>query len=92
MVRASKGFRSGTRCKLKQTIRPTIAKFLREFKIGQNVIIELEPSSHKGMPFHRFKGKVGKIIEKRGKSYIVSIYDGNKLKKVVSRPEHIKAL
>lgn len=92
MVRESKGFRSGTRKKLKQRIRPTITKFLQEFKLGQNVIVELEPSSHKGMPYSRFKGKVGKIVEKRGKSYVVHVYEGKKLKTVISRPEHLKAL
>jgi large subunit ribosomal protein L21e len=93
MVRASRGFRSGTRKKLRQKLsRPAITKFLQEFKIGQRVIIALEPSSHKGMPFPRFKGAMGKIIEKRGKSYIVEIKDGNKVKKIVSRPEHLKSI
>lgn len=93
MTRKSSGFRSGTRKKLRQKlVRPTITKFLQEFKIGQRVVIALEPSSHKGMPFPRFKGKMGSIIEKRGKSYIVEIKDGNKVKKIVSRPEHLKAI
>ena len=93
MTRKSSGFRSGTRKKLRQKlVRPTITKFLQEFKIGQRVVIALEPSSQKGMPFPRFKGKMGKIIEKRGKSYVVEIKDGNKVKKIVSRPEHLKAI
>lgn len=92
MVRKSKGFRFGTRNKLKQRVRPVITKFLQDFTIGQNVVITLEPSSHKGMPFPRFKGKMGKIVEKRGNSYIVEIKDGNKLKQIISRPEHLKAI
>jgi large subunit ribosomal protein L21e len=93
MVRASRGFRSGTRKKLRQKLtRPAITKFLQEFEIGQRVIIALEPSSHKGMPFPRFKGAMGKIIEKRGKSYVVELKDGNKVKKVISRPEHLKSI
>jgi large subunit ribosomal protein L21e len=44
------------------------------------------------MPFPRYKGKFGKIIGKRGKSYIVEIIDGNKTKKIISRPEHLKAM
>ncbi len=90
MVKKSRGFRSRTRKKLKQKARPTITKFLEEFKIGEKVIILQEPSSQKGMPHPRFKGKIGKIIEKRGKSYIVEIIDGNKVKKVISRPEHLR--
>ncbi len=92
MVKKSKGFRTDTREKLTQKIRPPITRFLQEFAIGQNVVITLEPSSHKGMPFPRFKGKMGKIIAKRGKSYIVEIKDINKTKRIISRPEHLKAI
>jgi len=92
MVKKSKGFRSRTRKKLTQKlVRPAITKFLQEFDVGQNVVITLEPSSHRGMPFPRFKGKCGKIVEKRGKSYIVEIIEGGKVKKIISRPEHLKA-
>lgn len=94
MVKKSRGFRSGTRKKLKQKpgYRPSITKFLQEFEIGQKVLIALEPSSQKGMPHPRFKGKVGKIIGKRGKSYIVEIKNGNKVKKLISRPEHLRLI
>lgn len=93
MVKKSKGFRARTRKKLKQKLaRPTITKFLQEFDVGQNVIITLEPSSHKGMPFPRFKGSTGKVVGKRGKSYIVEIMDGRKIKKIISRPEHLKVI
>ena len=92
MVKKSQGWRQSTRKKLRQRpdYRPPITKFLQEFKEGQNVIISLEPSSHKGMPFPIFNGKVGKVIGRRGDSYIISITDGNKMKKIISRPEHLK--
>lgn len=94
MVKKSRGFRAKTRKKLTQRAgyRPAITKFLQEFKKDQRVVILQEPSSHKGMPHPRFMGKTGKIIEKRGKSYIVEIIDVNKVKKIVSRPEHLKAI
>ena len=92
MVKKSRGFRTGTRKKLKQKpgYRPPITKFLQEFEIGQKVLIAQEPSSQKGMPHPRFKGRVGKVIGKRGKSYIVEIKNGNKVKKLISRPEHLR--
>jgi large subunit ribosomal protein L21e len=65
---------------------------LQEFKKNQTVVIVQEPSSQRGMPHPRFKGKTGKIIEKRGKSYIIQISDGNKMKKLISAPEHLKAI
>ena len=93
MTRKSRGFRSKSRFKIiqKPGYRPPITRFLQEFKKDQNVIILQEPSSQKGMPHPRFKGVFGKVLEKRGKSYIVEILDGNKVKKVISRPEHLKA-
>ncbi|MBI4009582.1 MAG: 50S ribosomal protein L21e [Candidatus Aenigmarchaeota archaeon] len=94
MTNKSRGFRQSTRKKLRQkpSFRPPITKFLREFNEGQNVVIELEPSSQKGMPFPRFKGKIGKVIGKNGRSYIVELFDGRKMKKITSRPEHLKAI
>ena len=92
MARKSRGFRTKTRRKLRQKVRPSITKFLQEFRRGQKVIILPEPSSHLGMPHPRFKGKSGKIIEKRGRSYLIEILDGNKVKKIIARPEHLKGI
>jgi len=94
MVKKSRGFRARTREKLTQkpAYRPAITKFLQEFKRDQKVVILQEPSSHKGMPHPRFKGKIGKIIDKKGKSYILEVIDGNKVKRIISRPEHLKAV
>lgn len=94
MVRKSKGFRTRSRHKLTQSpsVRPAITKFLQEFKLGQNVAIEQEPSSHKGMPYPKFKGATGKVVAKRGRSYVVQINIGNSKKIVISRPEHLKVI
>lgn len=94
MVQKSHGQRHKTREKFGQPprYRPPITKFLQKFSEGQKVVIAQEPSSHRGMPFSRFQGKVGTIIAKRGKAYIVEISDGEKLKKIISRPEHLKPL
>lgn len=92
MAKKSQGFRVKTRKKLSREARyrPTITKLLQKFEIGDKVIIEQEPTSFKGMPFSRFKGMVGEVIEKRGKAYVVKVKVGNKEKKVISRPEHLK--
>ncbi|MEM5766603.1 MAG: 50S ribosomal protein L21e [Candidatus Aenigmatarchaeota archaeon] len=93
-MKRSRGFRVKTRNALKQkpAYRPAITRFLQDFSIGQKVVIEQEPSSQKGMPHSRYKGRIGNIIGKRGKSYIVEITDGNKVKRLISRPEHLKAI
>ena len=94
MVKKSKGFRTRSRHKLRQmpSVRPAITKFLQDFQIGQTVALEMEPSSHKGMPYPKFKGAVGKVIAKRGSSYVVEINIGDSKKMIISRPEHLKAV
>ncbi|MBI2005253.1 MAG: 50S ribosomal protein L21e [Candidatus Aenigmarchaeota archaeon] len=94
MVRKSKGFRTRSRHKLTQrpSVRPAITKFLQDLQIGQTVALEMEPSSHKGMPYPKFKGSIGKVVAKRGRSYIVKINIGNSIKTIISRPEHLKPI
>lgn len=94
MVKKSKGFRTRTRHKLRQKpqVRPAITKFLQKFEIGQNIALEMEPSSHKGMPYPKFKGATGKVVARRGRSYIVEINVGNSKKTIISRPEHLKSI
>ena len=94
MVQKSKGKRRRTRDLLRRRAREKtpITKYLKEFKKGSKVVLSPTPSSYHGMPFRRFFGKTGRIIEKRGKSYIVKIKDGKKEKDIIVRPEHIKAI
>jgi large subunit ribosomal protein L21e len=91
-VKSSKGFRKGTRRKLKKTVREKFKpeKYIREFSIKDKVVIDPEPSSQKGMPHPRFKGIVGEIVGKRGRAYIINIEDGEKKKQIIAKPEHIK--
>jgi len=94
MVQKSKGRRRRTRNLLKRRVRErtAITKYLQEFKIGTKVVLSPNPSSHKGMPYKRFIGRTGVITDKKGKSYIIKIKDGNKEKIIISRPEHLKAI
>jgi large subunit ribosomal protein L21e len=92
MVRASRGFRSGTRRKLSKNFREKFkpSTFLREFLPEDRVLIHQDPSSQKGMPHMRFRGKIGEVLEKRGESYVISVKLGKKGMKVISRPEHLR--
>jgi len=96
MMRGSKGPRARTRKllskKCKERGLPPISTILYKYKIGDKVVIKIDPSVHKGMPYKRFHGKVGEIIEKRGRAYVILVRDGGKLKKVISRPEHIRPI
>jgi len=90
----STGFRTKTSNKLKKSIRTgrtnPITKKIQTFQEDDLVHIIIDPSVHKGQPHPRFHGKTGKVAEKRGRAYIVAINDGNKAKKLIIRPEHLK--
>lgn len=94
MSKASKGYRSATRRKLKGKVRNKFKpeKFLKEFKPGDKVIITPDPSVQKALPFYRFKGRMGIIGSKRGSAYLVNVRIGKAEKTVITRAEHLKAL
>jgi len=96
MSRKTKGMRSGTRKRLRLKPRERgklrITKFLQEFEIGQKVVIKIDPRWQKGMPHPRFDGRVAEVIEKRGRSYVVSLKDGSITKKFSVSPVHLKPL
>lgn len=94
MVRSSKGFRRTTRNKLKKKLRHKFKPedYLKEFNEKEKVVLNHNPSSHKGMPHPKMKGKVGEIISRRGNAYVVNVRIGNAQKQVIARPEHLKPL
>ncbi|MDR2866566.1 MAG: 50S ribosomal protein L21e [Methanomassiliicoccaceae archaeon] len=93
-MKASKGTRTKTRTLLCKKPRARglspITRGFQEFAEGDKVNIIIDPSVHKGMPFSRFHGLTGEVVGQRGAAYEVNVYDGNKLKMVVARPEHLK--
>jgi len=67
-----------------------ISRSLQTYELGDKVIISIESSLQKGMPHIKFQGKIGIVAEKRGRSYVVEIQDGDKTKTLTARPEHLK--
>lgn len=66
-----------------------LSRILADYKVGQKVAIDIDPSQPKGLPHRRFQGRVGIIKEIRRRSAVVSIMMGQKEKKPVVRFEHI---
>ncbi|ADL59278.1 MULTISPECIES: 50S ribosomal protein L21e [Methanothermobacter] len=93
-MRRSRGFRSKTRHKLQKVKRPgrsnPITRKIQSFSEGDLVHIIIDPSIHRGQPHPRFHGKTGRVAGMMGRSYVVSIRDGNKEKQLVVRPEHLQ--
>jgi large subunit ribosomal protein L21e len=50
----------------------------------------IDSSIQKGMPHKRYHGKVGTVIDKRGRSFIVSVTQGEATKEIIVRPEHLE--
>lgn len=93
-MRGSKGYYTGTRSLLKKPTRekgkPKISKILQEYKPGSQVIIKMDSSVQKSMPHKRFHGKIGIIVDKRGRGYVVSVPQGNSVKEIIVRSEHLE--
>jgi large subunit ribosomal protein L21e len=89
------GTRRKSRYKLKKTVREKglspITRALQEFVAGDMVNIDLDPSIQNGMPHPKFHGRTGKVIEQRGRAYIVEVRDGGLMKEVIALPEHLTA-
>jgi len=90
------GRRIKTRSLLKKKVRERGIKppsyLLQDYKLGDKVVLKYDPSVHKGMPHRRFYGKIGTVIGKRGRAYVVQVIDGDKTKTLIARPEHLKRL
>jgi large subunit ribosomal protein L21e len=64
---------------------------IQHFEVGDKVHVVCEPSTHKGMPHRRFHGKTGTIIGQRGRAWMLEVPDGDALKVVIARSQHLKA-
>jgi len=93
-MRGSKGYYSGTRSLLRKPTRakgkPKISKILHEYAAGNQVIIKMDSSTQKSMPHKRFHGKIGLIVEKRGRGYVVRVPQGEAVKTIIVRSEHLE--
>lgn len=94
MAKRTKGPRRRTRKKMRKSPRDktTVNMFLEEFVNGENVLIKIEPSSHRSSPHPRFKGKAGIVAGRRGRAYLVEVRDGGLKKVVLTAPEHLRHL
>ena len=81
-MQRSRGFKSRSRKKLTKRVRPG--------ENGDMVHIIIDPSIQKGQPHSRFHGKTAKVVDKKGKAYILALKDGNKAKELIVTPEHLK--
>ncbi len=93
MVKRSLGYRSSSRSLLSKHPRQRglrgLSTYLINYNIGDKVVIKIDSSTHKGAPHRRYQGRIGTVIGKRGRAYIVGIQVGSKFKKIIARCEHL---
>lgn len=93
-MRGSKGYYTRTRRLMKKKPRekgkPKLGKLLIKYEPGSQVIVKVDSSVQKSLPHKRFHGKIGTVVEKRGRGYVVSISNGNAVKELIVRSEHLE--
>jgi len=93
-LRKSRGYRSGTRRLFKKEPRERgkmkLSKLLYEYQPGSQVVVKIDSSVQKGMPHRRYHGRVGTVVNKRGRSYVVSVSQGDAVREIIVRPEHLE--
>ena len=93
-MKKSKGYRRGTRSLAKKPTRekgnPNIGKLLFVHEIGSQVIIKIDSSVQKSIPHRRFHGKIGTVLDRRGRGYVVSVPQGETMKEIVVRSQHLE--
>ncbi len=95
VVKASQGPRHRTRKLLKKSVRekgavPPLSLVMHEYSEGDKVYIKPNPAIHDALPHRRYIGKVGKVLGKRGRAYIVEVFLGDKRKELIIYPEHLR--
>ncbi len=95
-MRHSKGYRNRGRKLFRKKLRERgkigLSRLLYNYKIGDRVAIDINPNDISHAPHRRYQGKVGVILEKRGRSYVIGIKIGRKEKKIITTPFHFKPL
>lgn len=90
----SKGYYTRARRLLKKPTREkgklNIGKLLTKYAIGSQVIIKMDSSVQKSLPHKRFHGKIGVIVEKRGRGYVISVTKGKSVRNIIVRSEHLE--
>jgi len=93
MVKSSKGFRSRSRGTFTKEVRerglPPVTRFLREFEVGQKVMVRIEPSDPHGQPHPRYQGRTCTVIGRTGRAYRIEFLDGGKRKELIATPIHL---
>jgi large subunit ribosomal protein L21e len=87
----------GTRVKARSILTKSnvvrgVSYLLYDYKVGDKVVVDVDPREHNTTPHRRFHGKIGVIEEVGRRTLKVSVMIGNKKKILQTRLNHIKLL
>ena len=68
-----------------------LSRYFQELKEGDFVAISREPAVQSSFP-ERLQGITGVIEGRKGKAYVLKIKDGNKEKRILIEPIHLKKI
>lgn len=69
-----------------------ISYLLIDYKVGDKVIVDVDPTEHNTIPHRRFQGKVGIVEEVGRRTLKLAVMIGEKQKFLCTKLNHIKPL
>ena len=69
-----------------------ISFLLIDYKVGDKVIVDVDPTEHNTTPHRRFQGKVGIVEEVGRRTLKLAVMIGEKQKFLCTKLNHIKPL
>jgi large subunit ribosomal protein L21e len=76
----------------KDNVERGISYLLHDYKVGEKVVVDVDPREHKTTPHRRFHGRIGVVEEVGRRTLKVSVRIGDKKKILQTRFNHIKPL
>ena len=86
----SHGFRHKSRSVMTKSAPRGVSFLLREYTVGQQALVIIDPRQHKGLPHRRYHGKVGIVKNVGRRSVTLDVKLGQKTKTLITRLDHIK--
>jgi large subunit ribosomal protein L21e len=69
-----------------------ISYLLHDYKVGDKVIIDVDPREHDTTPHRRFHGRIGVVKEVRKRTLKIAVMFGDKEKIIQPRLNHVRAM
>jgi large subunit ribosomal protein L21e len=74
----------------KDNVLKGLSYLLTDYKVGDKVVVAIDPREHNSTPHRRFQGKIGVVKEVGKRSLKIAIMFGKKQKILQTRLNHTK--